>query len=78
MAWDDTILAAFPAIVWTNNGNKRIDPKLLLQVKDIFKTIAHTETLSRRPWNVDDLHITNHFKPMIISTADRIDKKWFI
>ena len=29
MAWDDAILAAFPAIAWTNNGIERIDPNLL-------------------------------------------------
>lgn len=74
MAWDDAILAAFPAIAWTNNGIERIDPNLLSQLEDLFKTIAHTETLSRRPWNVDDLHVTNYYKPLIISTADRIDK----
>lgn len=74
MAWDDAILAAFPAIAWTNNGVERIDPNLLSQLEDLFKTIAHTETLSRGPWNVDDLHVTNYYKPLIISTADRIDK----
>lgn len=74
MAWDDAILAAFPAIAWTNNGIERIDPNLLSQLEDLFKTIAHTETLSRGQWNVDDLHVTNYYKPLIISTADRIDK----
>lgn len=47
---------------------------MLSQLEDLFKTIAHTEALSRRPWNVDDLLVTNHHKPLIISTADRIDK----
>lgn len=58
----------------TNNGIERIDPNLLSQLEDLFKTIAHTETLSRGRWNVDDLHVTNYYKPLIISTADRIDK----
>lgn len=47
---------------------------MLSQLEDLFKTIAHPETLSQGPWNVDDLHVTNYYKPLIISTAERIDK----
>ncbi|WP_303813211.1 hypothetical protein [Apibacter mensalis] len=73
-AWDDAIPAPPPAFPWPDNGKERIDPKVLSKVEDLLKTIALIEVLTRGPWNVYDLHVTNNYEPFNNYTNDRIDK----
>jgi len=56
--WDDAIPYPPPAIPWPENGLEKINPQVLDKVKELLKTIALTEALTRGPWNVYDVHVS--------------------